>query len=144
MHKSNLVRKKLPGSQRIYQSKWWQHSRTCQLVTIEPLCCMCHRQRVQQTKSLTASKYDKWCDECFVELPLWLKFDKPTALELENLRVSKKEDADRNRNKREGKKESTKVRAKSKPKPTAKSKSKAKVNDNQPIFPFTFEDKSEK
>lgn len=143
MRKSNLLREKLPESQNIYQSKWWRNSRKCQLITIEPLCCMCHRQRVPPP-GFTASAYSKWCDECFVELPLWLKFGKPTALELENLRVIKKEDADRLRDKREAKKESTKVRAKSKQRPNAKSKSKAKVNDNQPMFSFTFEDKSEK
>lgn len=133
MNKSSLVGLKTKRNLRFIRSNWWLQSRSCRLKTIECLCSMCHQERLPPP-GLTPSKYSRWCDDCFVDLPLWLKFEKTTALELENLIVSNKAAADRIRDKRDSKKESTKLKAKPKAKSKAISKKKSKIPDGQPTL----------
>jgi hypothetical protein len=61
---------------------------------------MCHQNR-KSPPGLTPSVFDNWCDECFVNFPLWLKHEKTTAEELAQLAKQKKDEAEKRRLKRE-------------------------------------------
>lgn len=61
---------------------------------------MCHQNR-RSPPSLTPSKFDSWCDECFIDLPDWLRHEKTTAEELARLAKQRKDEAEKRRSERE-------------------------------------------
>lgn len=87
------VKQKIAENVSRLKNYWWRFP--C-------LCVMCHQNR--RTKpGATASIYDQWCDECFSDLPLWLRFEKATREDLEQLERERKEAKDKRREKREEK-----------------------------------------
>lgn len=82
--------------------KWWLNPTEKRFKNIGCLCEMCHQYR-RSPPGLTPSSYDAWCDECFCELPLWLKFNITTPEELAELKTRQEEAATARRLKREEK-----------------------------------------
>lgn len=89
--KTEIVYQKLRHNLSIIRGKWWHG-----------LCEMCHQNR-KSRPGLTPSMYDDWCDECFCELPLWLRYRKPTQEELERSKQKEEKAALARRQKREEK-----------------------------------------
>lgn len=83
---------------------WWRYqpARARHFSVVFCLCHMCHQNR-KSPPGLTPSVFDTWCDECYVDLPLWLKYEKTTAEELARLAKQKKDEAEKRRLEREEK-----------------------------------------
>lgn len=93
-------RRKIDYNLSFIRFKWWLNPTERRFKNIGCLCEMCHQYR-HSAPGLTPSDYDGWCDECFCELPLWLKFDKATPEDLEELKRRQEEAATARRLKRE-------------------------------------------
>src|SRR4028119_25133 len=78
----------------------WRNQPYKQSINLDYLCVVCHQKR-KSKPGLTPSTFDNWCDECFVDLPLWLKHEKTTAEELARLAKEKKDETEKRRLKRE-------------------------------------------
>ncbi len=63
---------------------------------------MCHQDR-RSPPGLTPSNFDSWCDECFIDLPDWLRHKKTTVEELARLAKKEKDEAEKRRLAREEK-----------------------------------------
>lgn len=93
---------KLRKNAEILRERWWYSNNKRRRKILNRLCIMCHQNRFPR-KLLTASKYDKWCDECFFDLPDWLKYDRTTKAELDLLSQRKEEAKEKRRKDREEK-----------------------------------------
>src|SRR4028119_2187677 len=78
----------------------WRNQPYKQSINLDYLCVVCHQKR-KSKPGLTPSAFDNWCDECFVDLPLWLKHERTTPEELARLVKQKKDEAEKPRLKRE-------------------------------------------
>jgi hypothetical protein len=78
----------------------WRSQPHKQSINLNYLCVICYQER-KFKPGLTPSIFDSWCDECFFDLPLWLKHEKTTAEELAQLAKQKKDEAEKRRLKRE-------------------------------------------
>lgn len=72
---------------------WWcyQPAKVRHFLVVFCLCDMCHQNR-RSPPGLTPSDFDSWCDECYVDFPLWIKNEKTTAEELVRLAQKKKDE----------------------------------------------------
>lgn len=95
----------------------WRYQPQRRFINLDCLCVVCYQEKKSKPGS-TPSDYDCWCDECFVDLPLWLKFEKTTTEELEQLAQRQKDAADSRRQKREEKARAVAAKAKKKVKLT--------------------------
>lgn len=106
MKKGKLYSKKV--KQRISENlsrlrfNWWCKPTERRFSVLYCLCEMCHQNR-KSPPGLTPSDFDGWCDECFVDLPDWLRHKKTTAEELARLAKKEKDEADKRRLAREEK-----------------------------------------
>jgi hypothetical protein len=78
----------------------WRSQPHKQSINLNYLCVVCYQERKSEL-GLIPSIFDSWCDECFIDLPLWLKHKKTTAEELAQLAKQKKDEAEKRRLKRE-------------------------------------------
>lgn len=92
---------------------WWRKASDRRVKLLNCLCVMCHQERKVKAQ-YPSSIYANWCDECFIDLPLWLRFEKTTADELKELDDKQREAADIKREIREAK--ARKIAAKKKQK----------------------------
>lgn len=101
---SAKVRVKIAENLSRFRFNWWRYQpvRARQFSVVSCLCSMCYQNR-RSPPGLTPSRFDSSCDECFVELPLWLKHEKTTAEELARLAKQKKDEAEKRRLEREEK-----------------------------------------
>lgn len=99
---SKRIKQRLAENLSCLRFNWWRYqpARARHFSVLYCLCSMCH-QNQQSPPGLTPSVFDSWCDECFVDLPLWLKHEKTTAKELAQLAKQKKNEAEKRRLKRE-------------------------------------------
>lgn len=99
---SKRVKQRLAENLSRLRFNWWRYqpARVRRFSVLYCLCDMCHQNR-KSPRGLTPSTFDNWCDECFVDLPLWLKHEKTTAEELAQLAKQKKDEAEKRRLKRE-------------------------------------------
>jgi hypothetical protein len=81
------VYQKLRHNLSIIRFNWWlnQPARKKQFSAVYCLCNMCHQNR-REKPGLTPSDFDGWCDDCFVDLPDWLRHKKTTVEELQQLK----------------------------------------------------------
>ena len=106
MKKGELYSKKVKQRLAEYLSRlrfnWWRYqpAKARHLSVVFCLCDMCHQNR-RSPPSLTPSKFDSWCDECFIDLPDWLRHEKTTAEELARLAKQRKDEAEKRRSERE-------------------------------------------
>lgn len=106
MRKSELYSKRI--KQRLtenisrFRFNWWRYqpARARHFSIIFHLCDMCHQNR-RSPPGLIPSGFDSWCDECYVDLPLWIKNEKATAEELARLAKQKKDETEKRRLERE-------------------------------------------
>lgn len=101
---SKRVKQRLAKNLSRLRFNWWRYQpvKARQSSVVFCLCDMCHQNR-RSPPGLTSSRFDSWCDECFVDLPLWLKHEKTTAEELARLAKQKKDEAEQRRLEREEK-----------------------------------------
>ena len=99
---SKKVKQRLAENLSRLRFNWWRYqpARSRHFSVLYCLCSMCHQKR-KSPPGLTPSTFDNWCDECFVDLPLWLKHEKTTAEELARLAKEKKDETEKRRLKRE-------------------------------------------
>lgn len=98
------VKQRLAENLSRFRFNWWRHqpARARYFSVLYCLCSMCHQNR-KSPPGLTPTIFDSLCDECFVDLPLWLKNERTTAEELARLAEKKKEEAEKRRLEREEK-----------------------------------------
>jgi hypothetical protein len=101
---SKRVKQRLAENISRFRFNWWRHqpARVRHFSVVFCLCDMCHQNR-RSPPGLTPSVFDNWCDECYVDLPLWIKNEKTTVEELARLAKQKKDEAEKRRLEREEK-----------------------------------------
>lgn len=135
------IRQRLAENLSRLRFNWWRYqpARARQSSVMFCLCDMCHQNR-RSPPGLTPSRFDSWCDECFVELPLWLKHERTTAEELAKLAKQKKDEAEKRRLEREEKAKIQDARKKKKVKLTGfenvedEGDAKLTKNANKPVI----------
>lgn len=101
---SKKVKQRLAENLSFLRFNWWRHqpARARHFSVVFCLCGMCNQNR-KRPPGLTSSRFDDWCDDCFVDLPFWLRHEKTTAEELAKLAKQKKDEADKRQSEREEK-----------------------------------------
>jgi hypothetical protein len=99
---SQKVKQRLAENLSRLRFNWWRYqpvrARTSSVLFC--LCDMCHQHR-RSPPSLIPSKFNSWCDECFIDLPDWLRHKKTTPEELARLAKKEKDEANNRQLKRE-------------------------------------------
>lgn len=93
-------KQKLKRNVELLRENWWHTSNKRRQDVLYCLCIMCHQNRYPRTR-LVPSKYDRWCDECFIDLPDWLRHDRTTKAELDLLHQRQEEAREKRRIDRE-------------------------------------------